>query len=747
MADAAAPTAQAAAAAPAAAPLPQGTIVSATSDPSKPSLRYQAGGGASETERTVKTLGDSVIPHLTKIFNVHAGQDDKKWHKEQIASFVKNVQAEETPECLVANTSEAAAAGGGGAAASPPEELDFNGFLNYMTSSASAITRPVHEEDLSYPLSSYFISSSHNTYLTGNQLYSESSTDAYRNVLVRGCRCIEIDVWDGDDSDNEDGTSVSSSDEEAVAAAAASGQAKPKKEKRSKLAMLRDKMPGSLASRLEKTSLGKKMDERIEKSTSPPTETATTRSAGTTAAPAPSTATATASAAESTAASTTPKETALGTEQPPLQKTPPPRMFPIEPQVFHGYTLTKEVPFRHVCETIRDYGFHSADTPLIVSLEVHCSAEQQEIMVKIMEDTWAGLLVPTPDVDAPELPRPADLMGKILVKVKYAPPPGGSGVTGAQDEDSEEDGKTTPPAPPPKSKKAAAKPSKIIQALSRLGVYTRGVSFKSLTQPEASMPTHIFSLSEKGVMEVHEKQGDALFHHNRHYLMRAYPSGLRIGSSNLDAAVFWRRGIQIVALNWQNWDEGMMLNEGMFAGTKGYVLKPEGYRCLKTGSTPDPSSPTTPQITYKTLDLQIDVLAAQNLPLPPGDTRISGFKPYVKVEIHVESPEERLPGAHIKDDGREREGEYKAKTKSNRGVDPDFKGESLQFAGVPGVVEALTFVRFTVRDDEIGRDDLAAWAAVRLDRLRAGYRFVHLMDCEGRLTDGVVLVRVTKKLT
>lgn len=38
------------------------------------------------------------------------------------------------------------------------------------------------EGRLSWPLSSYFVSSSHNTYLTGNQLYSAASGDAYRNV-------------------------------------------------------------------------------------------------------------------------------------------------------------------------------------------------------------------------------------------------------------------------------------------------------------------------------------------------------------------------------------------------------------------------------------------------------------------------------------------------------------------------------------------------------------------------------------
>jgi len=654
----------------------------------------QAGGGtasASVAARKVDALSPLLTQHLKRVYDQITTRYDLTTKKGQQQWLV------EEQECSGQNAELLA-------------DGSFSNFANYFMSGSASVLKPAQPVDESHPISNYFISSSHNTYLTGNQLSSDASIDAYKNVLMRGCRCVEVDVWDGDE------LSDSSSDEEAARGNPGSNDARKDKKKSKSGLSIRQRLAQKFGSK-------DKPEEEEQETSEPPHEDAN---------------------------KVQPWHSASYTSR-------------AEPKVTHGYTLTKDMTFRAVCVIIRDYAFAVSNLPLIVSLEVHASPEQQEIMVEIMNEYWKGMLLelpldPSQGLHEAQLPTLKELHNKILVKVKrghlkpaaaepqpttLAAPAAAPqlqhtmSTESAASDDSKEagpDGENDPPAPKPK----------VIEALSRLGVYLGGYSYKTLDAPEAKVPTHVFSLSEGTLMEVHENDPVRLFEHNKHFFMRAYPKGTRLTSTNLNPSVFWRAGVQIVALNWQRWDGGMMQNESMFAGTAGWVLKPEGYRSTSEAATQKTA------ITHHDLNLSIEFFAGQDIPLPPDEDDPKDLKPYVKVELHVESHEERN-SEHVPGDGKGTktiDPDLKKETEKARTTNPDFGGEMVKFVNVPGVTEELTFVRFKVIDKErFGKDDLAGWACFRLDRLQAGLRMLHLYDSNGVITKGVLLVRITKTVS
>ncbi|KAF3504164.1 hypothetical protein F2Q69_00044130 [Brassica cretica] len=78
-----------------------------------------------------------------------------------------------------------------------PRGIHVEGFYRYLLSDFNS---PLHLsgevwQDMSQPLSHYFLYTGHNSYLTGNQLNSRSSTEPIVKALRSGVRVIELDLW------------------------------------------------------------------------------------------------------------------------------------------------------------------------------------------------------------------------------------------------------------------------------------------------------------------------------------------------------------------------------------------------------------------------------------------------------------------------------------------------------------------------------------------------------------------------
>lgn len=573
-----------------------------------------------------------------------------------------------------------------------PLTMSLTAFQMYLESkTANAIFEPSKmDAQLTRPLNEYFISSSHNTYLLGRQVVGQSSSEAYIEPLQRGCRCIEIDCWDGNDG---------------------------------------------------------------------------------------------------------------------------------RPVVNHGRTMTTSCSFADCIKVINKYAFISSPYPLIISLEVHCNPDQQAIMTEIMKREFGDQLLLTPLVDlAAMLPSPEDLKGKILIKVK-APEevddrmlvndltaPGGRGrshsspfsrpimadntlvpnsplvasppsmsppertgtfwssprtsatstATAPTQPTSADDSDSPPPTVAERRKK---KTSNIAKVLGDLGVYTQGHKFTNFESPESRTYNHVFSLSERTFESKCKPDSTTkaqLEAHNMRYLMRVYPGQHRINSSNFDPIKFWRRGVQMAALNYQTYDLGRQINDAMFAaGTDctGYILKPDEIRH------PTFYSPEGQMLRKKPksrVRFTVGIISAQQLFRPKGLSADANINPYVEFEMFCGDDKSRgIASGEGGHDASARNGmsgigsplRKRTQIVEGNGWDPNWQ-ENLTLT-LETKYPSLVFVRLTVWNSYDGRNRNSGGAPLgtftgKLSSLEQGYRHLPLFDASGDELISKLFCRIIK---
>ncbi|KAF5987867.1 1-phosphatidylinositol-4 5-bisphosphate phosphodiesterase 1 [Fusarium coicis] len=356
-----------------------------------------------------------------------------------------------------------------------------------------------------------------------------------------------------------------------------------------------------------------------------------------------------------------------------------------QPIVKHGYSLTTSISFRSVIETINNYAFFASDLPLWLSLEVHSNPAQRDVMARTMLEIFKSSLVVEPlDASSQKLPSPNQLRGKILLKVKVAQTPEPLQESLAPEylnldgltEDVENDDHQY-------------HPGDLLQSLAVYGASRR-------LPKDADFGTHrnfIYSVSERNFKK-HTKDNCSLELAGTSHLVRVYPDPNRVDSSNFDPLQCWRYSVQMAALNCQTDDFYMSLNQAMFHGSSGYVLK----------ASPQPTK----------IRLQIDVLMGHDLKVSTGNGP-------VYVRMNLVAPDTL---------------EQKARTASMIMRDSDVAFDENLEMSMETKYPHLAFLHWSAKTMSNGRSMSLTSGTAKLQNLREGYRVLPLGEAssnEGRL--------------
>ncbi|KAL6693931.1 putative phospholipase C [Trichoderma pleuroticola] len=426
-----------------------------------------------------------------------------------------------------------------------------------------------------------------------------------------------------------------------------------------------------------------------------------------------------------------------------------------EPKVTHGYTLVSHIPFRSVCETIRDVydreqaaGSFTAGqagdpaSPILLSLENHCGPRGQLRLVHIMKQVFGHRLISEPvrrkgtreQQGSGEHVTLDDLGPKISVIVEFHLPDEASDSGDSSDDQTDDEGERLARRAYKDKKQAASSSSTlIVPELAELGVYAQSVKPKDNSWYDPGQLVngphhHLINVSESGLSSHLPQHAVPIAHHNARHLMRVFPKGTRISSSNLHPVKFWGIGAQICALNWQTFSTSNQLNDALFNGSAGYVLKPAALRAGGDGRL----------ATGRMTRLRVHVAGATDVPLHEDRERDS-IKPYLTCTLYspLDADKEEPPKRKTSPYKHHKLG-FLHRGENPHATDPVWD-ETLEWEYEDN---ELVFLRMLIKsDDSFARNPKFAAVAVRLSYASPGWTFIRMMDLKGKETDCTLLVK------
>uniref|UniRef100_A0A8C3YQ97 Phosphoinositide phospholipase C n=1 Tax=Catagonus wagneri TaxID=51154 RepID=A0A8C3YQ97_9CETA len=582
--------------------------------------------------------------------------------------------------------------------------LGIEGFTNFMRSPACDIFNPLHHEvyqDMDQPLCNYYIASSHNTYLTGDQLLSQSKVDMYARVLQEGCRCVEVDCWDGPDGEPvvHHGYTLTSKIlfRDVV-------------ETINKHAFVKNEFPVILSIENHcSVQQQRKIAQYLKEIFQDKLDLSSVDTGETKQLPSPQ------SLKGKILVKGKKLPYHLGDDAEEGEVSDEDSADEIEDECkfkLHYNNGTTE----HQVESFIRKKLES----LLKESQIRDKEDPDSFTVRaLLKATHEGLnahLKQHPDVkESGKKAHGRSVMTNFGRHKKTTKSQSKSYST-----DDEEDAQQNPGKETGQLYRLGRrrKTMKLCRELSDLVVYMNSVAAQDIVDDGTT--GNVLSFSETRAHQVVQQKSEQFMIYNQKQLTRIYPSAYRIDSSNFNPLPYWNAGCQLVALNYQSEGRMMQLNRAKFKtnGNCGYVLKPQ-QMCKGTfnpfSGDPLPANPKK--------QLILKVISGQQLPKPPdsmfGD-RGEIIDPFVEVEIIG------LPVDCCKDQTR---------VVDDNGFNPVWE-ETLTFTVH---MPEIALVRFLVWDhDPIGRD-FVGQRTVTFSSLVPGYRHVYL---EG-LTEASIFVHIT----